>query len=77
MPRFMEPPGHNVMVKSLSSGQTMVRTSSGWLYAAEQVSAPAGHEIVSQVGNPDAPAIEGVSSMPPAANGLPLMLEMS
>lgn len=73
----MEPPGQRVMVKSLSSGQTMVRTSSGKLYASVQVSTPAGHETVWHDGKPEAPCIEGVSSMPPDMNGLPLMLEMS
>lgn len=37
-----EPPGHRVKVRSLSSGHTLVRTSSGKLYAASHLDSPAG-----------------------------------
>lgn len=71
------PFGQRVMVKSLASGQTIVRTSSGWLYAAEHEDCPAGQLTTWQLGYPEAPTIEGVRVIPPAANGLPLMLEIS
>lgn len=44
------PPGHKVNVKSLSSGHTLVRTSSGKLYAASHLSCPAGQSTTTHDG---------------------------
>ena len=71
------PLGHRIIVKSLESGQTIVLTSSGRLYAAEHDDWPAGQETVLHDGNPAAPSADGTSAIPPSANGLPSMLEMS
>lgn len=44
------PPGQRVNVRSLSSGQTLVRTSSGRLYAASHLDSPAGQSTATHDG---------------------------
>lgn len=72
-----EPPGHMVRVKSEFSLQTVVRTSSGALYAAWQTASPAGQSTTWQVGLLASPIIEGTRVIPASAKGDPSMLERS
>lgn len=51
------------------SEHTIVLVSSGWLYAAEQTEDPAGQTMGTHVGLLGSSSIDGVTVMPPDANG--------
>ena len=53
----------------VESLHTIVLVSSGWLYAAEQTDDPAGHTMGTHVGFLGSFSIDGVTVMPPDANG--------
>jgi hypothetical protein len=74
---FDIPPEHSVRLMEAASLHTMVLVSAGALYAAEQTEAPAGQTMGTQVGLLGSFEIDGVTVMPPDANGYPLMLDRS
>ena len=62
-------PEQRVRLIDAASLHTMVLVSAGALYAAEQTAAPAGQTMGTQVGFPGSFEMDGVTVMPPDANG--------
>jgi hypothetical protein len=62
-------PEQRVRLIDAASLHTMVLVSAGALYAAEQTAAPAGQTMGTQVGFAGSFEMDGVTVMPPDANG--------